>query len=125
MGGGSTGVGSEIGGGATGVGSADGCSIVGVRRGGGVVAGGGGFTLAVGGGGGGAAGMGATGGGAVSLTSIGLWIVVVFCRLIQTKVNPSAASNATTKAVTGNKELRVPRPASAPLSPIGLAADVS
>jgi hypothetical protein len=109
-----------------GVGSSDGCSIVGVRRAGGVVAGTGGFTLTVGGGGGGgAAGMGATGGGSVSLTSIGLWIVVVFCRLIQTKVKPSAASNATTKTVTGNKELRVPRPASAPLSPIGLAADVS
>ena len=45
------------------------------------------------------------GGGAASLTWIGVWMVV-FCMSSQTNVNPSAASSATTNAVTGSSELR-------------------
>jgi hypothetical protein len=82
-----------------------------------------GFTLTAGGGGGGFAGLGGAGGGAVSLSSIGGWMVV--CVFNQKKVNPSAASRATTNAAIGVSELRVPPPEPPPPSPMGMEADVS
>lgn len=69
------------------------------------------------------------GGDAVSLTLIGV-CTVIFCMSNHRKVNPSAASKATTNAAIGNSELRVSRPvfarsAYAPLPVSEVVADVS